>query len=218
MESVSFAGYGFKWDENEKGVVWSGGDLSTNLLAVLRRRLMDADRSDLSDMPIDSPFTVGLEDIALFLRGHTDDRLIEEYLWGLILVKRDRGGIPVGGESPQAPPLPRSYALLKLLFLPARCALRSGGDGDPVRWEPSILSLLAAGRPAPACDVAARRLSASGFVPIGSRLPAGLMRRLEFSDPVEPTRLAASLLIPVHYAAINKLKGLVIRHDDEASA
>jgi CRISPR-associated protein Csx17 len=92
--------------------------------------------------------------------------------------------------------IPRNYALLKHLFQPH----------VEVHPEPSILSLLVAGRTKAACEVAHRRLRSAGFAP----------RNADFPDERDGVRLAASLLIPVY--PIESLSRLVLREDREAAA
>jgi CRISPR-associated protein Csx17 len=91
--------------------------------------------------------------------------------------------------------IPRNYALLKHLFHPLVEA----------RPEPSILSLLLAGRTKAACEVAHRRLRNAGLSP----------RNANFPDERDAVRLAASLLIPIH--PIESLSRLVLREDREAA-
>jgi CRISPR-associated protein Csx17 len=48
-------------------VVWSSADLCRNLIAVLTRRVMDAGRTGLEDLPLDSRVKVSLADVSIFL-------------------------------------------------------------------------------------------------------------------------------------------------------
>jgi len=84
--------------------------------------------------------------------------------------------------------IPSHYALLKHLFDPS----------IDVKAEPSILSLLSAGRIPEACDIAIRRMRASGYKPI---LAA-------YGLDCDGIRLAASLLIPIH--SISRLSARVL--------
>ncbi len=139
-----------------------------------------------------------------------------------------------------APPLPREYALLKLLFLPrplvqewdsqrerstwrmARVVTGPDGkkkreEGIHVRPEPRILPLLRAGRVAEACRIATERLRSSGFTPLAGSTRAGSWRQSDWEcDPSHDAhRLAAALLLPISQWAVNELVHLVTRQEEE---
>jgi CRISPR-associated protein Csx17 len=217
---------------------------------VLARRMMDGARAGCERLPLAARCTVPLEHVAAFIAGDLDDKRIEQLIWGLMLVDMrdapggDRAqraaGHDAGGCSSQASaPLPRDYALLKLLFLPRPLVPeRSGGDvrwrlarpladgrleaGLVIRPEPRILPLLRAGRVGEACRIAAQRLRASGLPPMPGPLPTGVMRDDGWSertmDPRYAQRLAAALLVPVSSKSVDRLIHLVCRADDSAAA
>jgi CRISPR-associated protein Csx17 len=140
--------------------------------------------------------------VAAFLGpGNVDESLIEQLIFGLALIEwHDPTLEPVrralyDSWRPAGTIIPRNYALLKHLFHPP----------VEIRPEPSILTLLLAGRTNAACEVAHRRLRNSGFSP----------RNAEFPDEPDAVRLAASLLIPIH--PIESLSRLVLREDREAA-
>lgn len=210
-------------------VVWSGADLPTNLGAVLTRRLLDANRAGEEALPVSSPAPVSLADIAFFLAGRTDDERLEDMLWGVALVEPSDAG-PVGhpaAAQPEAEPLPRVYALLKLAVLPGRIGWVRRGNAVVlrhtlteakgcvrVRTESAMLARLRAGDVAGACDVATRRLRAAGFVPLPGPRPDGSRLDMDrvFTDTTVPAgRLLASLLFPITDAAIDTLGQMVLR-------
>jgi CRISPR-associated protein Csx17 len=78
------------WAKRNRAVVWSGADLCHNLIAVLTRRVMDAGRTGLEDLPLNSRVKVSLADVSIFLAGDTDDRRIAELLWGLVLIDSEQ--------------------------------------------------------------------------------------------------------------------------------
>lgn len=225
------------WAEKQRSVVWNAADLTTNLANVLGRRIMDGARAGCKHLPLASRFDVPLETIAAFLAGELDDTRIEELIWGLMLVDQRRATqrTPHGrlaAPSDSADPLPRDYAMLKLLFLPRplvpehagqsvkwRLARRlANGDmeaGLTIRPEPRILPLLRAGRVGEACRIAAQRLRVSGLSPMPGPLPTGVMRDDNWSegamDPRRAQRLAAALLIPISSKSVNRLVQLVCR-------
>jgi CRISPR-associated protein Csx17 len=209
------------WDwadaQDRYATVWSGVDLPRNLQAVLERRTMDATRVGLNALPLESAFPASTNDIALFLAGQTDDARLEEWLWGLMLIGLEAAR-PTDLASTAAnsvwQPLPRAYAMLKLLFLPRYSALQTA-DGQLVRPEPAILSHLRAGRLNDACQLAARRLRSSGHVSMPAPATGGRERSFHFSMPeAAQRRLAAALLIPLANPA--QIKTLMLRPENQA--
>ena len=157
--------------------------------------MMDAQRLNCQSNPVFGLIPIQAEDIAGFIEGFVDEKLIEDLLFGLTWIRwddrlavrdandklRGRWSISVNQRL-----VPRSWALLKLLFLPG--PLKSSGTEDAkVRPEPSIIPLLLAGRTSDACAVAQRRLYSSGLSPSRSKFP----------DADEGERIAAALLLPV---------------------
>jgi CRISPR-associated protein Csx17 len=221
-----------KWAEKDRAVVWNAADLAINLAHVLERRVLDGQRAMCTALPLASDSAVSLDTIAAFLDGELDDQRIEDLLWGLILIER-RGGLklgrPVEREEANDRPMPRTYALLKLLFLPR--PLVGESQGERIRWrlahageagivirpEPRVLPLLRAGRIGEACRIAAQRLRVSGLPPIPGTLPDGRIRDETWSEfagnPRLAQRLAGSLLIPIDSASVNRLVHLVCRSE-----
>lgn len=190
------------WANGKGQVAFQGSSVAERLVSVLRRRLMDAERLNCESLPLWSAVTVAPEDAAAFLRWeNVDESLIEQLIFGLTLIQwHDPTLEPVRAElyhswRPAGTLIPRNYALLKHLFHPQ----------VEVRPEPSILSLLLAGRTKAACEVAHRRLRNAGLSP----------RNADFPDERDSVRLAASLLIPIH--PIESLSRLVLREDREAA-
>jgi len=239
------------WAEQGRAVVWDAADLATNLAHVLERRLMDGTRAGCSGLPIASRWFVSLETLVAFLDQDLDDRRIDGLVWGLMLVDPGSGSRVADIREPprnatascsrllsheDEAMVPREYALLKLLFLPAplvaetsgqsvrwRLARRSaeGGveNGLAIRPEPRILPLLRAGRMGEACRIAAQRLRVSGLPPMPGPGPGGFTRDGVWGehavDPGWGQRLAAALLLPVAGEAVDLLVKLVCR--DSAS-
>lgn len=213
LEPVEHKGARWTWAETGGGVVWSGSDLCRNLAAVLTRRVMDAGRTGLDVLPLNSRFAASLTDVATFLAGDTDDQRLEELLWGLLLIdganewREQREQLTKPLERPLL--LPSAYALLKLVFLPHQLSWPVGAEGVLIKPEPDILGHLRAGNVKSACEIAARRLRASGCVPMPGPLSDGRRRELDRDTRVDPTRLAAALLVPVSGTA--QLARLVLR-------
>lgn len=192
------------WTETGREVVWNSADLVRNLAAILERRLTDGKREGCERLPIAYRRTASLNAVSAFLAGETDDERIAELLWGLVLIDHRQTYPRLERCVIDAPPLPRSYALLKLLFQPR--PLKTVAGDVAVKPEMSILPLLRAKRPAEACATAIRRLRASGLIPMAG----GTFRDQQWfaSDAM---RLAAALLIPVSQQDTDLLMNMVIR-------
>jgi CRISPR-associated protein Csx17 len=223
------------WAEKDRAVVWNAGDLSTNMVNVLQRRMMDGDRAGCERLPLDFRFAVPLDAVAAFLFGELGDERIEELIWGLMLVN-DRGDQSHGRQQANDLPVPRAYALLKLLFLPRPLVIEHRADGTPlarlsrnggsggvvIRPEPSILHLLRGGRLGEACAIAMRRLRASGLEPMPKPIRGRCIRDDDWREldnttgtaGIDPQRLAAALLIPIRDDAVSRLVRFVIHADE----
>ncbi len=214
LEVVTRTKWGWDWAEPQDryATVWSATSLPRNLQAVLERRMIDATRAGLEGLPLEAHFSASAEDVTAFLNQQTDDACLEEWLWGLMLLDLGKAKhtdlAPM--TAPDIPtPLSRAYALLKLLFLPKYHALTTEG-GQPIKPEPTILSHLRAQRLLEACQLAARRLRASGHVPMPGPVSDGRARVSDYSLPKPMLdRLAAALLIPVSQP--ERLQSLVLR-------
>jgi len=212
-------GSGFAtWAEKDRTVVWNQVNLSNNLTAILARRMQDAAKHGNEHLPLWSGCSASLETVAAFLSGQTDDNRLEELLWGLMLVDHSRpNDSRLTADLPDAPPLPRIYALLKLLFLPTSIVYqarhwryaRREENGIAIKPEPRILPLLRAGRIDEAVDIAVQRLRSSG-------LQSMITRGEQGPFPIGGQRLAAALLFPVHSYSLDRLLKLVVRGNSTA--
>ena len=225
-----------KWAEKDRAVVWSAATLVTNLANVLQRRIMDGARAGCEHLPLGSRVTVPLDTVAAFIADEIDDERIEKLLWALMLIS-DAGNRSLGARGANETPIPRAYALLKLLFLPQPLVIDRGADGRlfgrmlrnnesggiAIGREPSILQLLRAGQLGEACMVAMRRLRASGLDPMPTPIRGLRIRDADWHElddfghgGFDPLRLAAALLIPIGDDAVGRLVRLVISGDDSA--
>ncbi len=240
LEPVEWDRRRWRWTEVTPRVVWRSADLPTNLAAVLDRRLLDGAGANCQDPPLQSRYGVPLGAIAAWLAGRLNDRRIEELLWGLILVDHRWEmvtGLPeVQVDDECEAPLPRAYALLKLLFLPRPLEPPASGDpywklakhsdaGVRVRPEPGVTALLRANRVQEACRLAYRRLWASGISPLPAPHSSGTARVSEWEETgfvekpeTNGLRLAAALLLPVKPNEIHSLASLVLRPPREIEA
>jgi CRISPR-associated protein Csx17 len=234
LEAVDWKKRCREWAEKDRAVVWNAADLTTNLVNVLERRMMDGARAGCECLPLASRFAVPLDMVAKFLAGEFDDHRIVDLIWGLMLID-DRGIQTPDRQGADHTTVPRAYALLKLLFLPRPLVIERRADGRRfarllrdneqggivIRPEPSILSLLRAGRLGEACVIAMRRLRASGLAPMPSPIGGRRMRDHDWREldhmggsGINPQRLAAALLIPIREDAVNRLIALVMCGDD----
>ncbi len=195
------------WAEGGNQMAWTGGSLAARMASLLRRRMLDAERFLCSANPLWSNLRVSPEDVAAFIEGRVDETLLEDLLFGFTWVRWDgearareaQAELRARWSSPVEPrEIQRSYALLKLLFLPGPLPTRRA-DPLQIRPEAAIVPLLCAGRVEDACRIARRRLYASGVTPVGA----------EFTNSEGGPRLAAALLIPVR--ATRRLYGLVLQ-------
>lgn len=242
LEPVALRQKQWIWQESGPHVVWNSADLPTNMSGVLARRIMDGTRAGCEHLPLDFKRSLSLETIALFIAGQLDDRRIEDLLRGLVLIdhwQKYPAGLPRTSVE-DAPPLPREYALLKLLFLPRPIVRQwdeeyqcwnwrlarniKGTSGKPkleegliIRPEPRVLPLLRSGRVMEACRIAYQRLRSSGLKPLPGPTPSGVWREADWEpDPsVNPQRLGAALLLPVGDDVVNQLIHLVTRQDTQ---
>lgn len=192
---------------------WVGADLSDRLSHVLLRRLRDArSRASISSRASGNPtwgaYTAALEDVAAFLSPDmVDDRALEELLFGFTWIAYD-ANISVRKPVLLNPPLPRMYALLKLLVLTT--PLVRGAEKVLLTAHPALLPLLRAGRVSAAVELATKQLAAKGFA------PRRVVERQLPDDGAFGRRLGAALLIPV-LQTDSLASAALIRSTDTAS-
>jgi CRISPR-associated protein Csx17 len=237
LEPVEWTSSKWRWrNAADPEVVWNSADLSANMTAVLERRKMDGARNRSVLSPLHSKRLASLQDVAIFLDpGRCDDSRIEQLLWSLVLVDH-RSLLPSGlqrralSEVNEEPPLlPRQFALLKLLFLPAPLVPIQDEPNRPPRWrmagrdepglvirsDPRIIRLLLADRVDQACQIAYERIRSSGLTPLPTAMSGRPARAREWErlpdSHVHGRRLAAALLIPVTDVAVDQMISLVVR-------
>ena len=197
------------WSANAMtpNVVWGTGDLVTNMIAVLERRLVDATIRGLPDKPFSGAAHAGLDDVAAFLSGDFDDSRCAALLAGLIWVRpTDLRTNTNARTSPAA----FAYAALKPIFAPDETLRRIGVLTETARLPvpPELVPQLRAGgtgRDGRATDAAVRialaRARGSGipspFDPARSGGRPGVGERSRHGTGTPADRLAAALLIPV---------------------
>lgn len=204
---------GWSWASKDTGVVWTQASLATNLAAVLERRIMDGTRSGCKHLPLDFRRPASPMSISAFLQGSVDEVRVGELLWGFSLLSHARAYPKIARVSNEAPPLPRTYALLKLLFLPH--PIESASEKFVVKPEPQVLALLRFRRLGEACAIALRRLRVSGLMPMPYRSGPTLNRDQDWYEPHSTVpdldHLAAALLFPISLHDVKRLAALVLR-------
>lgn len=209
LEPVTTSRKGLDWTVADHSVAWSGREPKRDLAAVLERRILDARRESLESLPLWGPVQASLSDVHAFVEHRLDDLRLARLAVGLATLRwsdfrrAEHALEPVEELAPAD--LSRAYALLKLVHLPGALEWRGGrlhlilgpnSTGVRVRPEPSLARLLVAGRPAEACERAARRLCVSGFIPLGTHRGGGGMP-WEVAEPRDAARIAAALIFPV---------------------
>jgi CRISPR-associated protein Csx17 len=182
-------------------VVWRGGALIETLNAIFSRRLVLAQQGEkhLADRSV---YPIHFSDLAAFIDGDVEDKLIAELFWGLALldwraVKPD--DLPAAPSEPEIAPS-AFYALLKL------CFTRPAPDEESLPLMPAIHRRAARGDGASASELAARRLRASGFAPAVQNIPiTGKLAR----------RTAAALLFPIRTKQMIILRKTILRPELE---
>ncbi len=80
-------GRAWQWDETSRSTVWSrGASLTANLSAVLRRRLIDAQRGKGDGLPLWSPHGATYADLLAYWNGDIDEGRLAELIHGFALI------------------------------------------------------------------------------------------------------------------------------------
>ena len=206
------------WHESDTPptVVWGAGDLVSNMITVLERRLVEASIRSLKDKPLAGATAVRLVDVAAFLSGEFDDARCAGLLAGLVWARPThfRSTHAHAGSSP----VPFAYAALKPVFTPDAALQSAGALPGTTRMPvpPELLPRLRAGGDSldgQATDDAVRlalaRARASGLpTPFDAGRSGAGKSALEggrMGAGVRADRLAAALLIPIGDQALTAL-------------
>lgn len=177
-------GSAYRWNDRNNGTYWYGSHLLERLAGVLLRRLLDAERTSASRMPLEARLPISPFDVMPLVRSECDETKIEELMWGFTLVDwRAKGVFALRrkwAEPFSVEPLSRVWCLLKLLHSPEKVR------GVNLRKETRIAHLLKSGRVNHACEVAIRRLRTSELHPC----------EVVYEEYLDGIRLLGSLLIP----------------------
>jgi len=192
-----------EWHPGSHLAVWGGNDLLPNLLRVLDRRLLEAQRCRHEDKSLAGHPPADLAAVMAFLQGETDDRRLADLLVGLINVDLPKH-LPFRQGASELPPA--VFSLLKPLFTPDSILRQLGllpQDTHLPLPREVVTQLKTNNREQAERGVATawRRLQIAGL-----KLPAHPRHPPDFVINDVP-RLAAALMIPLtkgDLARINK--------------
>lgn len=187
--------HNWHWNPGNKLHTWHNGTLTSNLSAIIDRRLIDANRRSLPDKPFAASQGARLNDLSRFLAEQTDDTRIADLLAALVLCEPTRTSPPASDSD--APPLPAAYRLLKPFFSTDYELQRSGllPKGSRLPTPLALPALIQSDRlhgPGGALQQAWRGLGSHQW-PL-PRYPAGPPTA---PADLDPHRLLATLLIPL---------------------
>jgi CRISPR-associated protein Csx17 len=223
MEPVGYLKGKLDWVEGSNAVVWNRGDLCANLVAVLERRLLDAQRLNLEALPISSQRAVDPGTIAAFIAGEVDDQKIERLMWGL-LACRIEWQSAIGAKREDAGHrdslLPRCYPLLKAALAGIHPDSKPPGILNAkqsrtfeklkrVKPDPRLLQLIQADRLGEATALAGQNLRDAELTP--ARIE---WERESIGGSATARRLAAALLFTVSSLNLTRLMELVSRREE----
>ena len=84
---VARQGRSWAWDKTTRSAVWTrGAPLDANLAAVLRRRLIDAERGAGEGLPLWSPHAASFEDLLAFWQATVDEQRLIDLIQTLSLI------------------------------------------------------------------------------------------------------------------------------------
>lgn len=214
LEPIEAKGRFMAWAEKDRAVVWTNGDLPGNLAAILTRRAMDAERTGGKAHALKADHHAPLSAVCAFLAGLLDESRIADLLWGLCLCD-SRNYRTISQVAPDSLPLPSSYSLLKLLFLPPDRDFSADEAKVPNAPDAGVLALLRGDRLAEACQRAAQVLRGRRLIAQPQAMHGHPSRDGEWAETRWPgltaDRLAAALLIPIHRLAVESLKARILR-------
>lgn len=181
------------WAADSPLTVWGGGDLVTNLLRVLDRRLLEAQRNRQEDKPLAGFPAADLAAVIAFLQSKTDDVRIAGLLAGLVNVELPQylSKREMATDRP-----PAVFGLMKPLFtldsvLQKLALLPPDGHLPLPREVVTLLKTGNRGQVNKAIGIAWRRLRIAGLkLPAHPRQPPDMVK-------VNSARLAAALMVPL---------------------
>lgn len=190
----------WEWQPDSRLFVWGRGELTRNLVRIVERRVIEAQRQEAGPFASHARLGAWLANIQAFLFGDTDDGRIAALLHGLIWADLP-DGLPGSsgkgtGEEGLHGLLPTAYAVLKPFFTPPALLKYLGRlSEDACLILPGELPrLLSADQVQKAQDIAWRRARIAGLDwPQGDAPQTGTLNG---------QRLLAALAVPIQPAAL----------------
>ena len=220
LEDVETRGKQITWTDKNHAAVWTGGDLSTNLAAVLHRRVMIADKAGKPSAALASDHRATLASVGEFCAGSLDENRIIELLWALSLCDTRAYQRPARNhDDGERLILPASYRLLKLLFH-SPSSWRTDIEENSIQPNLGILGLLRATRIPEACQRAVRLLRGKSLTAMPFAMRGFTSRDSEWLDHTSSDYdrkiLAAALLIPITDLGLKALRDQVLRQKSDS--
>jgi CRISPR-associated protein Csx17 len=185
-------------------VLWTGGDLARDLVAIVQRRIMEGRRAGFDGIPLEGATCASVDDVVDFVEGRVDDARVARLSRGFMAV---RPAPMLILDSRRPLPL---YALFRAANLDASERTRRAlPSGVRARCDGQTVRLLAAGRIDEAAQTAIARLGAMGFRP--------KLRRV-CGDSRLALRLAASLAFPIGPDGVRRVLAACTRPFDHQPA
>lgn len=191
----------WSWDTESRLAVWGEGPFERNMVALLRSRMLAAERLQSKDKPFAFHFGVDSMDIADFLSTKTDDRRIGDLAQGLALVNDFPRHLGERANHREASVLPATYAVLKPFFVEDHVLRKIGflPEDAKLPQPPELLAWLAAGHTGRAVKLGWSKLRQAGIpLPAFPNSPPSVIG-------IDGERLLAALAIPIAFADIAQL-------------
>ncbi len=237
MMPVKAAKSGTEWAPRSPKFLWNGNDPIKSMIKVLERRCLDARMANVP-LALKSPLPASITDVLQFIED--GDRLdlgkIGRLAQAMSAVEKVRSkdvkyhNSNVLGEIPSH--VPEQYICIKTNFPPhwykeygairrrsahegkAGPKVGEGDDQDSMKFEPSMLHLLKAGRIEAAADIARRRLRITG-INLATYAGGTASGGDAHMNARQRSRFAASMLFPVRYSDLGKVVDRIRLRSDE---
>lgn len=178
------------------------------LVELLRRRLLE---TQASRQRATGGWSVArLSDVSAWINGRLDDSLLLDLIWAFACVDEDalvKGTRHMAIPSEEMPAdLPRVWALIKSAFPPT--GIDRDGETFLVPQDRRIIETWISGRQQESCEIATRRLRASGLNP----LPLSESR---VADRLSIRRAVGALVVPMGPASMRRLHWACVKPTEE---
>lgn len=202
----------WSWDTESRLAVWGEGSFERNMVALLRARMLAAERVQNKDKPFAFRFGADNADIANFLSKEMDDRRIGDLAQGLALVNDFPRHLSERASLREINVLPAAYAVLKPFFVEDEVLRKlnflPGDERIKLPQPAEILTWLAAGQ----IDRAVKR-GWDKLRQAGMPLP-GFPNKPPSVIGIDGERLLAALAIPVAFGELAQMLRSITENTD----